>query len=294
MSNTIDQYGQFMPLINQLDEMETELLELSVSERDIANQKIEEVKQKLVKLLIDAVDHKDDETRRGAVYGLSKLKDNSAVPVFIKSIKDRDEMVRSWACEGLGHIKDKSVISVLLEALFDESIYVYYSASTALKKFSNDELWVPIEKILISGLKYDKRRVIKLIGEINERRALPFLTEHLKDPNPSIRYECVEAIRRIGDRESTELLIECLNDESRDVRVCCIQTLSWLKAKKALPYLMRIYLYNEDLRSFVSTAISEIAGSNAIMILNDALDLVDDLIETKLDLIMSCCPIENI
>ena len=281
--------NQFVPLIEQLNRMEVDLTSLDLSERDYASQRVEEIKSKFIDLLIEAVDSEDEETRRGAVYGLSKLEDHSAIFILIRSLSDPDDMVRSWACEGLGKFSNKTHIPYLVEALFDESIYVYYSASTALKKYSNDDLWPELEAKFSNSVKSELKRVIKLVGEIGEKRALVYLTSMLEDENPSIRYECVEAMRCIGDSSSIEFLIEHLSDPSRDVRICCIQSLSWLKVKKAIPYLVRIYLYNEDLRSFVATAITDIAGSEVILILNDALDLMDDLIETKLNLITSHC-----
>ena len=72
-----------------------------------------------------------------------------------------------------------------------------------------------------------RRRAAKLLGELRHKKSVSRLSALLSDPDSTVRYEAVEALRKIGDINIGRL-ISALEDESTDVRYGAIQALQAL------------------------------------------------------------------
>jgi len=280
-------YNRLVSLVDQLESIEKELNSFNQDTSDMSFIKMNEIKAQLIELLTEAIKSQNDEIRRGAAYGLSKIHDTGVIPALTEAMKDNDDMVRSWAAEGLGATKDKTIIPLLVKAMCDDSAYVYYSACTSLKKFDCDDLWDVLKRELVIARPLAKKRIIKLLGELKEVRALDFIIDMTLDEDANIRYECVEALRKIGDTKSIEILLKCLDDESKDVKTGSIQALRWMMDERVLVALVRVYIENEDLRSLAIEAISEISGEEVLPILSDALTETKKIVDKTSKAVMS-------
>ena len=280
-------YNKLVSLVDQLESIEKELKSFNPDKNAASVIKMHEIKEQLIELLSEAIKSYDDETRRGAAYGLSKIHDPAVIPALTEAMKDNDDMVRSWAVEGLGATKDKTVIPLLVKAMCDDSAYVYYSACTSLKKFDPNDLWDVLKRELMTARPLAKKRIIKLLGELREVRALDFIIDMALDEDAHIRYECVEALRKIGDKKSVEILLKCLDDESKDVKTCSIQALRWMMDERVLAALVRVCIENEDLRPMAIQAIVDISGEDVLPVITSALEETKKIVDRTSEAVMS-------
>jgi len=251
-------------IIEQLENLEREIARIDVQRRSPASEQVAQVSVQLLELLIDVLATGDVNMRRAAAYGLSKMRDPRCLPALGEALNDPDETVRLWAVEGLASLDHPSAVAALVQALGDDSVYVYYSALSALRNARGDLVWRLVVDELEAAPPYMKKRLIKLLGDRAERQAIDALMELLRSSDAGVRYEAVEALRKIGDRRSVDALIECLGDESHDVRCAAIQALRWMGDLRAVEPLVLICLENQDLRLLAVQAVREIAGDECI------------------------------
>jgi HEAT repeat protein len=147
-------------LVGQLITLERDLRSLSPDRRQEVAGQVDSIRTRLLSLLADLLSAEDDETRRAAAYGLSKLEDPKCVPLLVDALSDPDEGVRVWAVEGLSSCESPAALLPLMRALCDESAYVYYSACNALKAMGRDELWPLIEDKLSATDAIVRRRAL--------------------------------------------------------------------------------------------------------------------------------------
>lgn len=60
-----------------------------------------------------------------------------------------------------------------------------------------------------------------VLGRCNDRRVIPFLSEHAKDTDPRMRFEVARALLRLGDWTHIPVLIDGMRDGSEYVRALC-------------------------------------------------------------------------
>lgn len=117
---------------------------------------------KVIELLLDAVNDTDETVRAEAIKGLW-IKDDRVVAVLIKAMNDNSEMVRIAAARALGAIADKRGVDSLLKSLKDK----------------NEE---------------NRIFVIESLGRIGDERAVDPLIEALNDPSAMIREKAIKAL----------------------------------------------------------------------------------------------------
>lgn len=117
---------------------------------------------KVIELLLDAVNDTDETVRAEAIKGLW-IKDDRVVAVLIKAMNDNSEMVRIAAARALGAIADKRGVDSLLKSLKDK----------------NEE---------------NRTFVIESLGKIGDDRAVDPLIEALNDPSAMIREKVIKAL----------------------------------------------------------------------------------------------------
>jgi HEAT repeat protein len=90
---------------------------------------------KVVKPLLQALEHSDVEMRHAAAMYLGQFKDKTAVRPLVGALEDPDVLVRWPAAKSLGQLGDKAASEPLLKLLEDKSLRVARSASWALSRF---------------------------------------------------------------------------------------------------------------------------------------------------------------
>lgn len=102
-----------------------------------------------------------------------------------------------------------SGILVLLLASF-----VFFQSAQAL----DEENFQLLLSYLNSNNPTLKKEAIMTIGEIKEKKAVPYLISLLEDKNPEIRVLICEALQDIGDERAVKPLIKKLEDPDQKVR----------------------------------------------------------------------------
>ncbi|MFA7255188.1 MAG: HEAT repeat domain-containing protein [Candidatus Omnitrophota bacterium] len=159
--------------------------------------------------LIEALNDEDYKVRAAAAEALGALKDPKAVPALLVKLKDESWWVRSNAADALGAIKDSRATPGLGEAVKDEKMGVFISAAKALLEIGDFEAI----SVLLSALKdreYDnlytglfrQKALEKIMGFLEDPRAIPLAVEASKDKEDNVRNTAVEVLRQIRKAES--------------------------------------------------------------------------------------------
>jgi HEAT repeat protein len=136
------------------------------------------------------------------------------VTVWMKMLQDADPLLRRTAAHALGMIGPdaRQAREVLTAALADEEGYVRVWAATALARVDRRKERVAVAT-LIAALKDPQHFVRSLaaweLGRLGAgpralRAALPQLQALLADPDPSVRREASEALKRLQTRRRVE------------------------------------------------------------------------------------------
>jgi HEAT repeat protein len=76
-----------------------------------------------------------------------------------------------------------------------------------------------------TGNDYIKATIIKILGYKKDKDLLLTLSQFLKDEDPRVRSNTVEAIERIGSKEGIKLLVPLLQDEDNRVKATVARAL---------------------------------------------------------------------
>jgi HEAT repeat protein len=148
--------------------------------------------------------------------------DKSALPALESRLSNEDRHERCvaafvFAC--LGNDRGLEVIIAVLNDMSDRS----------------DTGVVPGNWSLHAQIRSDRYFAVHVLGELEDRRAVPILIPLLRDEQ--INYNVAWALGEIGDDRAVSPLIEALRDKSSDMRVSAIRALEKLGAVAALPHL---------------------------------------------------------
>lgn len=108
------------------------------------------------------------QTRLRAIEALGKIGDSNSVEPLVTLLTEKDKEIRIAAIESLGKIKDPKAIPSLLNVLQEEDIQLY---------------------------------VIRVLGNIGDKSAVPALTLLLDDKNEHVRYNAAQSLKKIGAEE---------------------------------------------------------------------------------------------
>jgi len=198
-----------------------------------------------------------------AAKALGKIGEPALEPL-IKALKDKDWRVRCGAASALGEMGHRAAIQPLTETLLgDEEGEVRWKAARALSRMK----WLLEDtEPLIEAIRDEDWRVryevVKIIGELEEEKAIGPLIEALKDASRDVRGEAAQALMKMGSK-AVEPLIEALEEGDREVRVWIVCILGKLGDKRAIKPLME-RLKDEDwtVREFAKDALKMITGED--------------------------------
>ncbi|MGB9934595.1 HEAT repeat domain-containing protein [Thermodesulfovibrio yellowstonii] len=139
---------------------------------------------------------------------------------------------------------------------YDEKIQAL--EETLLSINSEDELLSMIEK---NKLKYRaKAFVIKVLGKLRSKKAVPILIKLLEDLKRDIRIASAKALGEIGSTEVIQPLIKkSIEDQDANVRKAAIEALGMIRASEAYEPLLNLLdreIYSDIIEVIVSALIS--------------------------------------
>ena len=101
------------------------------------------------------------------------------------------------------------------------------------------EYWNRIERATQTSEGYERGAALRILGTLQDARALPLLKERLEDAQPSIRAAAVSSLAKLGTPEVADLLLAMLSDRIPAVQSVAAVSLGTLKIEKAVPALTR-------------------------------------------------------
>ncbi|MFH1009945.1 MAG: HEAT repeat domain-containing protein [bacterium] len=271
-----------------------------VDERVVVENKILELENSPIesmRVLVDALEDRNDDVRIFAIEAVAKLGDRSRIlsPYIIHSLLYVSDGVRKKAAESLMAIfpkfsqvvsefeqnyrqieweKKKENVSALRRSVASELAYLFHFHSgderCALIE-AMDELGEesePATAVLIEALGEDnvvlRRYAARVLGNIRERAptTVPHLIQALKDDDTGVRREAIQSLGKLGPLAETSIpfLIDLRKDPDGEIRYKVISSLSRIgpKTGNLLSYLEEA-LYDDklDVQNTAATLLSE-------------------------------------
>lgn len=162
---------------------------------------------------------------------LSNLKDHRSVHTFLYCLNNKDEnyKIRLSCADALGRLGDKYAVTTLIDVVSDEeekSVYIRESAAVALGLIGDmravDSLVKVIEKQngILDKFSYLKEKAIEALCRLNPNndRAFNALKKSLKDDNPQVRINTIEALMDYDTLEARDLIKSMLFDPDDEVK----------------------------------------------------------------------------
>ena len=184
----------------------------------------------------------DTQLSIAALYGLSRLKNHKVtVPLYqiIKNTKNAD--IKGVALLSLGESADKNAIPLLLEELHNEKNGMKNNAiaTLSLAKLDNKEGLENALEIAEKGPLDAKEFAIAALGQIGDKKAVPFL-EKLKDDskNSSIEVRIFIAIQEINNKSDDPSYLESLlKHKDKDIGLWALERLGDIGTPEAINVL---------------------------------------------------------
>ncbi len=139
----------------------------------------------------------------------------------------------------LGHLDRASIIP--LSNLMGEVQDIKYRKTLidALVSLGKDNI-----DVLAAGLKsgqwYIVRNVAAILGRIGDKKALEYLKQAVKHPEPKVRREVVRALVMVGGPKAGEILLEVLDDTDPQIRMAALRYLPQAQNYSVLDVLVEV------------------------------------------------------
>jgi HEAT repeat protein len=193
-------------------------------------------------MLIPLIDE-DLEIRAFSVAYFSRHKSSMAVKFLRKHLHSAKPDIRSICIEGLAKIGTKEAVVVMGKAFEYLPKSDFFSLINTLEKTGNIEAskYLMLE---INNKKFDKKlriQVLKALGNLKQKSAIPVLKETLKHKDPDLRCYTLQAIGKIGSKKMHSLLDDGLLDDVTAVRESALDALKAHKDNKCRDLLLSHY-----------------------------------------------------
>jgi len=162
--------------------------------------------------LIRTLKNRHKDVRLGVIEALSVIRDPRSIDPLAAALKDGNSEVRWQAALALGEIGDPRANAPLTEALQDENKYVRYGAAVSLGKIGWKPRGACEQALYLIGMQ--EWAAVKEIGHA----AVPALSRVFADPDPLVRRRVIKVLGAIGDRDAIPVIMQGLADPDRDVR----------------------------------------------------------------------------
>lgn len=181
----------------------------------------------------------DWRVRRNAAQALGALRDKRATGALIALLNDRTLTVRQRAIVALGRIKDLQALPALIDIVL-QGKRESYDAAKAIRKFGkkglpeiarayeasqNQELLLLLVDLKYSGVfdllikslessaSVTRFVIIRQLGKLGDKRAIPYLMNELNQNDPMGQIDVVNSLGQLGAIEAIPALLGLLKDD---------------------------------------------------------------------------------
>nr|MDO8080755.1 HEAT repeat domain-containing protein [Candidatus Freyarchaeota archaeon] len=157
--------------------------------------KVTEVGESSVELIIHFLKDKNWLIRRGAAYALGKIGDKRGVEPLIQALKDESFDVRDkaiWALAKMG----ESAVEPLMKALEDKDWHVRWGATQILGEIKDKQAIKPLEQALRDGIGEVRMAASIALAKI-EKKGTESLDQTLKNKSGMDEFERINLIEQI-------------------------------------------------------------------------------------------------
>ncbi len=190
----------------------------------------------------------DAVTRRKAVERLGGSDNNKIVELLLTALNDEDSDVREAAVYRLGNFGDKRAVKPLTQILIDttEQNDIRQMSAEALGKLEDAQAIEPLIEVLKQTDKVYLRdmdgqtvssEAARALGKLGDGALSPLLSL-LKDTNSRRRYNAASALSHLGDPKAFLDLLAALDDENDEVLARVVIALGKAGGKQALQPLI--------------------------------------------------------
>lgn len=213
-----------------------------------------------IELLSKDLKNRNKVTRMLAAEALGMTKDARAVTPLIQALEDRDWLVQKSAARALRRIGSPAVDS-LIQALGNPAEQVRESVARVLGKIENVRAVGPLIQVLGDEEGRVRKTAAEALGRIENSRAIEPLIHTLKDGYWSARKPVAEALSKVNDIQAIEPLIQSLGDEDWFVREAALEALKRMGSSAILELIQALGKTKGDVRRRVAEALGRMGIS---------------------------------
>lgn len=188
-----------------------------------------------VDALLPDLKDSDWRVRRNAAQALGALRDQRAVGPLLEALRDRTMTVRQRAIVALGRIKDEQALPALIGILV-ENRRESYEANQAIRKFGKKAL-----PELVKAFERTKNQQLMLrLIELKYEGAFELTVQLLESKEFSMPETAIREMGNLGDKRAIPYLIPLLNSSNTVSQAEAARSLGKLGATEAIPALLRL------------------------------------------------------
>jgi len=194
---------------------------------------------------------RDQYVRVAAVRALARLGGDDAINAIITTMKDgnAEDWVRREAVDAAAATGDKRLAPALREAMRDRIPQIRSVAAHSYASVAGKEA-VPVLIDLLRTEKdpYVRRTAVQMLAQLNDPRAVPALTNSLKDSEPAVVLAAAEALVSVGGPKGVDVLVTALQAPIELERLAAATVLANRLDPRAVPTLQALLRSQERLR----------------------------------------------
>lgn len=194
----------------------------------------------VVKALIQALHHPQNQIREEAAMVLGKIATSETLGALIPALQDADPIVREEAAAALALSGNPQTLEALIPALQDTDPIVREEAVVALGRMGTTTALTALIPVLEDQDKRVRKQAIESLGRIGTPAVIQTLIPLLKDNDGDIRGATASALGRIGTVPALQTLMPLLKDQDWFVREQTAMALSRIGTSQTFKQLLEL------------------------------------------------------
>jgi HEAT repeat protein len=221
-----------------------------------------------VPALIKVLSDPDGYIKWKSAWALGQIRDKTAVPALIKSFNDVDSDVRRESALALGEIGDSRAVNFLIRGLKDPDDFVKRSSSEALQLVKGRlafNLSPPPPGRESLQAEFKKAYIIKA-GDSQNLSAVPVIITYLTSPDGEVKKVAAGTLGRLKARKAVPALIKALlTDSDPDFKGALLRNLGLIGNPGAIPAVLNsLNSSDSDLRLEAAKALGKLKAASAV------------------------------